>query len=290
MGLIYACVGMRADRPALTKVCRYVALIDVLGMKAWLETVPDSSKIAGELAAVINFARSGSSGIITTDARGPRPLGPLIGTEFFSDCILAYSADDSWTSASLILTFAKMLVEQALEIGIPLRGAISVGDTVFSKSLRVFVGQPLADADKSDKRSAYKGIGVHLTDRLVAYLSEKAARDSIPAHCIRDLAPEVFSNAADTSLLLWHRKALFIRNWRMFYKGIKAGKIRFLHKFNLRGLPADASEVRTKVAHSVRFLKASIRRVPSSQTWRSETTLLLEKELDRLNDLGLRDA
>lgn len=89
---IYAGIPLRSGRN-YSAFQRYVAFLDILGMKSWLGVSP-----ADEIASTLDLAFAA----MDADSRGQTPelgtFGPVIGSTQFSDSILLWSPDDSWTS------------------------------------------------------------------------------------------------------------------------------------------------------------------------------------------------
>jgi len=82
--------GNVQGRPAIPHPAydRYVAVLDVLGMKAWLE-VATPQAIAEKLDEALAACDQACSGSVDG-----RRYGPLLGTTHFSDTLLVWSPDD----------------------------------------------------------------------------------------------------------------------------------------------------------------------------------------------------
>jgi hypothetical protein len=166
----YGNVHVRPSRPFEARR-RFVALVDVLGTKSWVRKA-GPARVASELSAIVDMASQASSGTIFEDGVAVGSLGPLVGSAFFSDSILAFSVDDSWGSLWILCGLVRQLVGAALNRGIPLRGAISAGESVMDRGAGIFTGLPLADSHGHDQAHWYRGVGVRVTP---AALMERSA-------------------------------------------------------------------------------------------------------------------
>jgi hypothetical protein len=191
---------------------RYVALLDVLGMKDWLQK-ESAQKIAEHLDQALVACDQSSSGAVDGCT-----YGPLISTVHFSDSLLAWSPDDSWASLATICASVKMIVTVALDNGVPLRGAISVGDAVCNLATQRFVGNPIAEAFIwSEEKRPYRSVGVDLTPTVLSDVRVKLAAGPIPpcwdsAH--GGLLREVLDGSLEHSrLLIWYQGCLFLNHW-----------------------------------------------------------------------------
>jgi hypothetical protein len=81
----------------------------------------------------------------------------------FSDSILLVSSDDSVNSARVLLFHVSWILSSALEIGIPIKGAIAYGKQTadFDKSLHF--GRPLIDAYELQNELLLYGVALHHT-------------------------------------------------------------------------------------------------------------------------------
>lgn len=244
---------------------RYVALLDVLGMKDWLERDP-AQVIAEHLDAALVACDQSSSGSL--DARS---YGPLISTVHFSDCLLAWSPDDSWASLATICSAVKMIVIVALQKGVPLRGAISVGEVVCNRATQRFVGNPIADAYLWSERKPhpYSSVGVDLTPSALSDIGSRLTSAPIPPHWDSDpggLPGAVFERNREASdSLVWYQDRLFINHW---------GHGVFAHAnprelFLMRGLPLkEDSERKMRDMEAFFATTKEVERRYADQDWR----------------------
>lgn len=189
---------------------RYLALLDVLGMKVWLEK--DNARSIAE-ALDIALVACGQSSCGTTGEG--IAYGPLIEVIHFSDSIIAWSPDDSWASLGALCSSIKMIVGVALTHGVPLRGSIALGDVVCNQKTLKFVGQPIAEAYLwAEKQRPFKSVGVDLTPQTISKLTARFTADPIPSHWRSALPEAVIRREIEGHEdLIWHADCLFINHW-----------------------------------------------------------------------------
>ncbi len=206
--------GNMQSRPAIPHPAydRYIAVLDVLGMKSWLEveTPQAIAECLDEALAACDEACSGSVNGVA--------YGPPLGTTHFSDTILVWSPDDSWASFATMCTSLKLIVAVALRHGVPLRGSISVGNTVCNERTLRFVGPAIADAFLwSEKQRSYRSVGVDVTRRGLQSVQAKLLREPIPRcwDCWLNGTPAaILSGVAKCSgTLVWYKGCLFVNHW-----------------------------------------------------------------------------
>ncbi|HEY2404384.1 MAG TPA: hypothetical protein VGI10_00170 [Polyangiaceae bacterium] len=191
---------------------RYVAVLDVLGMKSWLQ-VETPQGIAEQLDQALVACDQACSGSVHG-----KTYGPLLGTTHFSDTLLVWSPDDSWPSFATMCTSVKMIVAVALDRGVPLRGSISVGNSVCSSRTLRFVGPAIADAFLwSDKQRPYRSVGVDVTPCAMRSVHARLAREPIGEcwDCWTHGTPEAVlsGNAECSETLIWFQGGLFLNHW-----------------------------------------------------------------------------
>lgn len=300
MSTHYGNVASDGNRQVYESRSRFVALVDVLGMKSWISKVGPEEP-ASELNDLMRMAREATSG--TQDGV---PFGPLVGAALLSDSVLAYSVDDSWASLHVMGDFLFMLVRAALDHGVPMRGAMSVGKVVIDRGRGVFVGTAIADAYLSDKDHGYRGVGVHVTDCARTQLAARTETDRPELHLLHAFSPALFHGAqARGESFVWFENSLFVDHWGAEYTAGNAdletyqkAAARLEEAFGRRCLPeSDAiqsTEIAKKLEQSRQFLRDRFRH-RSETRWgfdlppevRSEAKL---KDRARLNAIGLRDG
>jgi hypothetical protein len=186
-------------QPLLPEADRYVALLDVLGMREWLMHA-GAFDIAKAVEGAIGPAVAASQQYWV----GGATLQGPVGVTQFSDALLLWTVDDSWTSLERLVSVVKMIVDQATPAGVPIRGAISHGSAVCDAEQSRFVGQPIADAYGWDRDSWYRGVGVCFTQVAIDALVAKEAAEPVPVVLASTLGNDVFSKGIDgTARLLW---------------------------------------------------------------------------------------
>jgi hypothetical protein len=203
-------------------------------MKEWLQLEAPQA-IAERLDVALAACEQSCSGTFNN-----QPYGPLLGVTQFSDSLLVWSPDDSWASLATICTSIKLIVAVALEQGVPLRGAISVGEAVCSASTMRFVGPPIADAFIwADKERLYRSVGVDITPMTVSILREKLALLPLPT-CWNGQpggfsAATICADTGDSDVIMWFRGSLFVNHWAHgIFTGLDPAEM-----FRLRGLSLD---------------------------------------------------
>ena len=78
---------------------------------------------------------------------------------YFSDTILLWTPLSAESLSPFLTACADLFVE-ALSMGIPLRGAISVGEAVLDKKKGVFIGQPIIDAARLEHEQNWLGLAL----------------------------------------------------------------------------------------------------------------------------------
>lgn len=249
---LFGNVQSRAAQPHPAHT-RYIALLDVLGMKAWLER--DSAQSIAESLDVALVASVQSSCGTTKEGVN---YGPIVEVTHFSDSLLAWTPDDSWASLGTLCSSIKMIVGVALKHGVPLRGSIAHGEVVCNKETLRFVGQPIAEAYQwAEGGRPFKSVGVDISPQTIAKLRKKIFESPIPKHWEGSLSADVIQrNAEGDSNFIWHKDCLFVNHWAhgMFVRA-NPGEL-----FLKRGLPVPSSKeaeaVESKVKEAAEFYGA----------------------------------
>lgn len=189
---------------------RYVAVLDVLGMKAWLEK--ESAQAIAEALHVALVACGQSSCGKTPEGV---TYGPLVEVIHFSDSLIAWSPDDSWASLGVLCSSLNLIVGVALTHGVPLRGSIALGDVVCNHRTLKFVGQPIAEAYSwSEKNRPFRSVGVDITPQTILKIISRMITDPIPSHWQRSIDENVIRHEREAAGgLIWHADCLFVNHW-----------------------------------------------------------------------------
>lgn len=199
---------------------RFVAVMDILGMSEWVLQKP-----LAEVAGLIKSSLVAGLGQAPQALVRNVPTGPLVKSAFFSDTVLLYTRDNSWESLYCVLTVTKSILHGALFEGLPIRGAISVGEMAVDRPSSLYAGDPIRDAfvsSEKDETKPYRSVGVHLTDSCLADL--RARLGSLPQALQGELSPDVVAGAADyCQTLLRFRGMTFVNFWGAHFAGSDHG-------------------------------------------------------------------
>ncbi|MBS1643213.1 MAG: hypothetical protein JSR11_12125 [Bacteroidetes bacterium] len=126
-----------------------ICLLDVLGFenlfnRFGLQTIEAKYKELIEVADKHNFE-------LALMERGGVPVmgNPGIKSSYFSDTILFWCPYDDMRMEVLFDSLAEVMCK-SIEIGLPLRGAVSVGQVVIEKEKGVYLGQPFISAARAE--------------------------------------------------------------------------------------------------------------------------------------------
>jgi hypothetical protein len=89
--------------------------------------------------------------------------GELLRMVQFSDSIIIASLDDSKSALNRIVKAGVVLMQNALETGFALKGAIAKGPLTFDSELGIYFGLPLVDAYLLEEELKFYGIAFHHT-------------------------------------------------------------------------------------------------------------------------------
>jgi hypothetical protein len=139
---------------------RYVAFCDIMGFKSLVqEHEGDYSGLHARLAKLHDTT---SQAVALAEQTWPTATyaGHLRAVQF-SDSIVLMTKDAS-SVASLLITLGSMLIfRQALEYGLPLRGAIAVGRATADFERSILFGQPIIDAYLLAEDQQWYGVVQH---------------------------------------------------------------------------------------------------------------------------------
>ena len=89
--------------------------------------------------------------------------GELLRMVQFSDSIIIASLDDSKSALNRIVKAGVVLMQNALETGFALKGALAKGPLTFDSELGIYFGLPLVDAYLLEEELKFYGIAFHHT-------------------------------------------------------------------------------------------------------------------------------
>ncbi|MBQ3189769.1 hypothetical protein [Alistipes shahii] len=87
--------------------------------------------------------------------------GELLRMVQFSDSIIIASLDDSKSALNRIVKAGVVLMQNALETGFALKGAITKGPLTFDSELGIYFGLPLVDAYLLEEELKFYGVAFH---------------------------------------------------------------------------------------------------------------------------------
>jgi hypothetical protein len=88
---------------------------------------------------------------------------PLVFPVSFSDSIILFTSDDKEDSADRIIIDAVYVLSQAIENGIPMKGAIAFGEMTVDTTNSLYFGKPIIDAYKLHQELQIYGVILHHT-------------------------------------------------------------------------------------------------------------------------------
>jgi hypothetical protein len=134
-----------------------VCLLDVLGFESQLKT-HGLSGIQAKYTKLIEYVKDQKGGIdVVPTSDGHVAVGWLvIGNAYFSDSLLF------WTRYSKISlpSFTHCVAEAicfGIEVELPLRGAISVGEAILDQEGGIFLGDPLVEVARTERTQEWIG-------------------------------------------------------------------------------------------------------------------------------------
>jgi hypothetical protein len=141
-----------------TSDLQVVCLLDVLGFESLLKT-HGLRGIHAKYTKLIYYVKQQKGGIDVVPTPGGRvAVGWLvIGNTYFSDSLLF------WTNYSKMSlpSFTHCIAEAVcfgLEIELPLRGAIAVGEAILDPDNGVFLGEPLIEVARTERLQQWIGV------------------------------------------------------------------------------------------------------------------------------------
>jgi len=138
-----------------------ICLLDVLGFEnlfnqLGLEAIETKYK---ELLSVVE-EQNIEVAILLGPGDVPMVGSPGIKSAYFSDTIIFWCPYDVYRM-EVLLNCMTELVCKSIEIGMPLRGSVSVGQVIIDKEQGIYLGQPIISAARAE--SVQKWIGITLS-------------------------------------------------------------------------------------------------------------------------------
>jgi hypothetical protein len=137
---------------------RYVAFLDIMGFrdKVFREPHEDVLSFMGKMGGYIKAIEIHAARKIKEHSGVTRPV-------FFSDSILLVTNDNSKESLNSILMSCGFLVWNCMQMGIPVKGAISHGMQTADFDISLHLGKPLIDAYLLQNEVFFYGVIFHHT-------------------------------------------------------------------------------------------------------------------------------
>lgn len=247
------------NKPAWNTTCkRFVAFLDIMGfkdkvfreshekVKSMLESLRptialiENSTKAGLIQRIIKSP--GKDDIVST----PSAVFPVT----FSDSIILISGDDSDISAPFIFTYVELILINAINNGIPMKGAIACGELTADPDKSLYFGRPIIDAYELQNELQLYGVVLHHTCekrlnelKIIKYLEDKDIfkyyvpmksskithfivnwiSQSMTEKDILDLGTKLYSNVSGTP-------RLYVDNTMEFVRWITARKLELEQK------------------------------------------------------------
>lgn len=137
--------------------CQVVCLLDVLGFESQLATL-GLAALHTKYQKLIDYVQQQTGGIdIVPTPGGQVAVGWLVlGHAYFSDTILFWTRYNRTSLPSFTQLIAEAIC-RGIEIELPLRGTISVGDLILDRDRGVFLGAPLVEAARTEREQRWIG-------------------------------------------------------------------------------------------------------------------------------------
>jgi len=249
-------VAERQDKPTFKSRECFIALVDILGMGVW--THNEKSDV---IAFQVNAAIQDAIGQASCGSIDRNPIGPLIGTAMFSDSILLYSPDSSWSSFAILCSTVCTLVGLSLSKGVPLRGAITQGSVVVETKKSLYIGSPLRDAYCADAKMNHRGVGVKITEKTIGYLSRLYETTAIPDGFNEGIEEYLSGTKTNTNLLIKFNDEDFVNHWygAFFHKSgdFEVDKEHLNKCFYKRNLPRN-EKVDSMYKQTLEFMRQAL--------------------------------
>ena len=137
-----------------------ICLLDVLGFENLFNKI-GLDEIEIRYKKLIEVVEQNNIQVAITVINGVPAVGnPDIKSAYFSDTILFWCRYNKFT-LDILLDVMKEVMCKSIEIGLPLRGAVSVGKAIIDKEKSIFLGMPFINAARAE--TSQKWIGITLS-------------------------------------------------------------------------------------------------------------------------------
>ena len=137
---------------------KLLCLLDVLGFENLLSR-EGLDNIKQKYEKLIGHVKEPRNGIdIAPTANGHVAVGWLIiGSDYFSDTVLFWTDFNEISLPSFTHQISEAICF-SIEIKLPLRGTLSVGDLVLDSETRTYLGNPLVEAARTERNQQWIGV------------------------------------------------------------------------------------------------------------------------------------
>ena len=160
---------------------RFICFLDIMGFKDMV--MRNSHEEIYDLLTELSKHRNSLENTNLPEKYDPDSLK----TVSFSDTIVVFTKDDSVECLELLTLSVSWLFAKAMEGGIPMKGAISLGEMSINIARQIFFGQPLIDAYLLEEDVAFYGIVIHNT--VEKFLNENPLNDVFKKRYVECLTP-----------------------------------------------------------------------------------------------------
>lgn len=167
---------------------RFVAFLDIMGFKDRVARTPHSDL----LKDLIEFNKEISTLIAEKTVNGSD-----LTLAQFSDSIVIFSSNASQQSFKELAEVTSGIMYKAIQMMIPLKGAIAYGKVTCDMSKQLFFGQALIDAYLLEENVQFYGVLVHHT-------AEEYVIKSLPNNIFRDIQAPLKSGKISHYELIWY--------------------------------------------------------------------------------------
>lgn len=220
-----------------------VALFDVLGFESLVRS-QGLKEIRRKCQALIDRAVAVPDGDFLNLVGGVMVLGSMQNTKshaYFSDTILLWQPLDRILAQPFVSRCADM-VATALEMEMPLRGALALGPAELDKDTNVYLGEPIIEAARLESQQEWVGVAFAASAMSPQWMAEMSTHDVVPYRI-------PLKNEASRSDLC----GAFALNWCRRLGGRAVPVLEALRD----RLPATADGIRQKYENTIAFVHAA---------------------------------
>jgi len=226
-----------SSRPKPDPSLRTVAILDVLGFRRMVETLPLDQlawRYEQSLHGVREFLREGHNEAEDLEFRREVRCDRYI----FSDTVVLISTDENEGAALDVLLCAWRLSQWFISVGLPLRGGVSFGELYTSPVGQVFLGKALTSAHQLEQQQQWIGTAI---DPSVVNQFPNLFQGK-PDDLLSGLLPAYDVPMKDGTTVLLHTV-----NWRAQFVALKG----------VKSLLPEASDKSSadKIAHTLAYAK-----------------------------------